>query len=106
MTNTVCTKTSVGITLSVIGGKWKLLILWHVREGHVRFGELMKKMNGITQKMLTQQLRELEKDNLVSRKIFSEIPPHVEYSLTQYGSTLEPVLQVMSDWGKKHLKAR
>jgi len=104
MTNNTCTKTPVGITMSVIGGKWKLLILWHVSQHTMRFGELMKKMEGITQKMLTQQLRELETDKLISRKVFLEVPPHVEYSITPYGKTLEPVLQMMCDWGERHKK--
>lgn len=104
MTHQTCDKTSVGITLKVVGGKWKLLILWHVANKTSRFSELLKSMEGITQKMLTQQLRELEKDGLVKRKVFPEVPPHVEYSITPYGKTLEPVLDTMSAWGSKHTK--
>jgi DNA-binding HxlR family transcriptional regulator len=103
MTNQTCTTATVGVTLRVIGGKWKPLILWHLNESAVRFGELMRLMPGITQKMLTQQLRELEEDNLVIRKLYPEVPPRVEYSLSSYGKTLGPVLQAMSDWGKKHV---
>lgn len=103
MTNKTCTATPVGVTLAVIGGKWKPLILWHLRGKAVRFNELMKAMNGITQKMLTQQLRELEHDGLVARKVYPEVPPRVEYTITEYGKTLEPVLQMMSDWGELHL---
>ncbi len=104
MTNNTCKSTPVGITLSVIGGKWKLLILWHLHEGSHRFSELMRQMNGITQKMLTQQLRELEQDKIISRKVFPEVPPRVEYALTPYGKTLEPVLRMMSSWGEKHIE--
>jgi DNA-binding HxlR family transcriptional regulator len=103
MTNKTCTSTPVGVTLNVIGGKWKLLILWHISQGTLRFGELMKHMQGITQKMLAQQLRELESDKLISRKVYAEIPPHVEYSLTDHGRSLQPVLHTMAEWGKKHI---
>ncbi len=103
MTNNTCKSTPVGVTLSVIGGKWKLLILWHLNNSPVRFSGLMRQMTGITQKMLTQQLRELEQDKIISRKVFPEVPPHVEYSLTPYGKTLEPVLKMMSDWGQTHI---
>src|SRR6266566_8279362 len=94
----------VQTTLNVIGGKWKPLILWHVGADTLRFSELGRKIPGITQKMLTQQLRELEKDGLVARKVYAEIPPKVEYSITQYGKTLNPVLESMCDWGEKHEK--
>ena len=103
MTNKTCTSTPVGVTLNVIGGKWKLLILWHLSQDTIRFGELMRSMNGITQKMLTQQLRELEADKLISRKVYAEIPPRVEYSLTSHGLSLQPVLHTMAEWGKKHI---
>lgn len=106
MTNQTCTNTPIGVTLSVIGGKWKLLILWHVKQKPMRFNQLMREMDGITQKMLTQQLRELEEDGLISRKIFAEIPPHVEYSLTKYGKSLDTVLSEMCMWGEKHIDVR
>lgn len=106
MTNQTCTKSPVGVTLNVIGGKWKPLILWHIGDKTSRFGELMRKMDGITQKMLTQQLRELESDELIARKVFPEVPPHVEYSLTDYGKTLTPVLETMAKWGKKHVERK
>jgi DNA-binding HxlR family transcriptional regulator len=104
MTNQTCTTDTVGVTLRVIGGKWKPLILWHINKNPVRFGELMRKMPGITQKMLTQQLRELEEDKLVIRTVYPEVPPRVEYILSEYGRTLGPVLQAMSDWGRKHVE--
>ena len=93
----------VEVTLSVIGGKWKPLILWHLYEGGVRrFLELQRIIPGITRKMLTQHLRQLERDGIVARKIFNEMPMRVEYSLTKYGRTLRPLMRVLSDWGSKH----
>jgi DNA-binding HxlR family transcriptional regulator len=93
----------VEVTLAVIGGKWKPLILWHLGEGGVRrFLELQRTIPGITRKMLTQHLRELERDGVVSRQIFDEMPLRVEYSLTKYGQTLRPLLRVLCDWGSKH----
>jgi DNA-binding HxlR family transcriptional regulator len=91
------------LTLAVIGGKWKLIILWHLGlEGTKRFSELKRMIPHITQKMLTNQLRELEDDLLVERKVYAEVPPRVEYSLTEYGTSLMPVLRLMYDWGKNY----
>ncbi len=91
------------LTLAVIGGKWKLIILWHLGlEGTKRFSELKKMIPHITQKMLTNQLRELEEDLLVERKVYAEVPPRVEYTLTAYGESLMPVLRMMYDWGKNY----
>lgn len=95
-------KSSVEMTLKVIGGKWKLVILCHLMDGVKRFGELRRGMPDITQKMLTQQLRELEEDGIITRKVYNQVPPKVEYSLTEYGVTMEEVLDVMADWGYKH----
>ena len=93
----------VETTLAVIGGKWKPLILWHLGEDGVsRFSELQRTIPGITRKVLTQHLRELEGDGIVARKIFNEVPPHVEYSLTKYGQTLRPLLRALCNWGSKH----
>ena len=89
-------------TLSVIGGKWKTLIVWSLYGSTKRFGELKKGLPLITQKMLTQQLRELEKDGVVHRKIYPEVPPKVEYSLTELGVSLKPVLESMCEWGKRY----
>jgi DNA-binding HxlR family transcriptional regulator len=94
----------VEATLKVIGGKWKVVILWWLGQDIHRFGELKRKIPGITVKMLTQQLRELETDGIVHRKVYPEVPPKVEYSLTDYGRSLEPITGLMCDWGKKHLK--
>ncbi len=95
-------KSSVEMTLKVIGGKWKLVILCHLTEGVQRFGELKRAMPDITQKMLTQQLRELEVDGIIHRKVFVQVPPKVEYSLTEYGESLKEVLNMLADWGQKH----
>jgi DNA-binding HxlR family transcriptional regulator len=93
----------VEVTLEVIGGKWKPLIVWHLSEGGVRrFLELQRLIPGITRKMLTQHLRELERDGVVARQIFDEMPLRVEYSLTKYGQTLRPLMHVLCDWGSKH----
>lgn len=93
----------VETALSVIGGKWKPLILWHLGEdGSCRFLELQRLVPGVTRKMLTQHLRQLERDGIVARKVFNDLPQHVEYSLTQYGSTLRPVLRALCDWGSAH----
>jgi DNA-binding HxlR family transcriptional regulator len=89
-------------TLAVIGGKWKPAILWHLRRGVFRFGALQRSVGAITQKMLTQQLRELEADGIVVRTIFAEVPPRVEYRMTDYGRTLEPVIDLMAQWGARH----
>lgn len=98
-----CTSTaSVNLTIHVMGGKWKALLLWNLTKGTKRFSELQRLMEGVTQKMLTQQLRELEDDGLLSRKVYPVVPPKVEYSITEYGKTLQPVLDAMAKWGDIH----
>lgn len=92
----------VETTLTVIGGRWKVLILRELFPGVKRFGELHRSIHGITQKMLTQQLREMESDRILNRKVYPEIPPKVEYSLTSLGKSLKPVLDAMHGWGTKH----
>lgn len=89
----------VETTLSVIGEKWKVLIIRDLMTGTKRFNELKKSLTGITQKMLTQQLRELEKDGLIIRKVYPVVPPKVEYSLSELGKTLIPVINSLKDWG-------
>ena len=96
---------SVRAALDVIGGKWKPVITWYLMEGTKRFGELRKCIPDATQKMLTQQLRELERDNIIQRKVYREIPPKVEYSLTSHGRSLRPVLAALCKWGTKHREA-
>ena len=93
----------VEATLSLIGGKYKPIILYHLIGQKLRFSELQRIMPQATQKMLTQQLRELEADGLVHREVFPVVPPKTEYSLTEYGQTLAPVLKAMCDWGREHL---
>lgn len=94
----------VQATLKVLGGKWKILILWHLKDKARRFSELKRLIPEITEKMLIQQLRELEKDEIVNRKVYSDVPPKVEYSFTDYGRSLEPALKVLCQWGQEHLK--
>ena len=94
----------VQATLELIGGKYKALILWHLSEGTMRFSELKKEIPGATPKMLTQQLRELENCQLIHREVFPVIPPKVEYSLTETGRSLLPILVAMRDWGADYLR--
>ena len=95
----------VELTLELIGGKWKAPILWTLQEHEtVRYSEFRQFIPNITQKMLTQQLKELEKYGLVSREIYPSVPPMVEYSLTHIGKELIPVMKAMDEWGKKYLK--
>ncbi|MDU2065441.1 MAG: helix-turn-helix domain-containing protein [Sporomusaceae bacterium] len=93
------------LTLALIGGKWKSLIMWYLGEDSLRFSELRKTLPQITQKMLTQQLRELEHDGLVNRLVYTQVPPKVEYSLTDAGKTLLPLLTSLCDWGKNYVAA-
>lgn len=93
----------VEATLDVIGGKWKPLILWQLRAEKLRFSGLQQSMQGISPKMLTKQLRELEEDGLVLRVVYPEIPPRVEYSLTEFGKTVLPVLDALCEWGNGYL---
>jgi DNA-binding HxlR family transcriptional regulator len=89
--------------VEMIGGRWKVLLLWRLRDGTKRFNELRRLMPGVTQKMLTQQLRQLEADGLISRKIFAEVPPKVEYKLTATGTQLCSLLTILADWAKNHM---
>lgn len=89
--------------LGILVGKWKPIILLHLlQSGTNRFSELKRSLPGITQKMLTQQLRELEDEDIISRKVYPQVPPKVEYSITEYGKSLEPILDAMHEWGTKH----
>ena len=97
---TPATRCPAEATLGVIGGRWKVPILWHLLEGTRRFSELRRALGNVTQKMLAQQLRELERDGVVSRKVYAEVPPKVEYSLTPRGRSLRPVVESMCKWGK------
>jgi len=93
----------VEVTLEIVGGKWKPLLLFHLLQGTKRFNELRRLLPNITQQMLTLQLRELERDGVVRRKVYAEVPPKVEYSLTELGRSLEPLLLQMLAWGQAYL---
>ncbi len=93
----------VEAALEVIGGKWKPLILWRIGNNVLRFSELQKALPGINTKMLTKQLRSLEKDGVILRKVYAEVPPHVEYQITDFGKTLIPILEALCDWGACYL---
>ena len=94
----------LGPAFQVIGGKWKALILWEISVQARRFGELKRLLPGISEKMLIQQLREMETDGIVHREVFHEVPPRVEYSLTETGASLNKALGPLADWGEKHAK--
>lgn len=94
----------VEAAIDVMGGKWKPLILWWLSQSTHRFGELRRVMPGITEKMLTQQLRELEKDGIVHRRVYPTVPPKVEYSLTAYGRSLKRALRAICEWGRIHME--
>ena len=95
----------VETTLHVIGGKWKPLIIFYLLDGTKRFNELRRLLPQATQQMLTLQLRELEQDGIVHRQVYAEVPPRVEYSLTETGRSLTPILDLMVDWGFKYQRA-
>ena len=95
----------VEATLELIGGKYKALILWHLAESKLRYSQLRQNIKGITPKMLTQQLRELESKELIHREVFPIVPPKVEYSLTDLGKSLIPILVAMRDWGSGYLRS-
>ncbi|MFD1176467.1 winged helix-turn-helix transcriptional regulator [Paenibacillus puldeungensis] len=94
---------SVEATLEVIGGKWKCVILCHLTHGRKRTSELKRLMPNITQKMLTQQLRELEEDGVIHRIVYNQVPPKVEYELSEYGWSLKEILDSLCAWGEKHI---
>lgn len=104
--HTAYTDCPVEAALDIIGGKWKSIILFRVMEQTRRFNELRRLMPKITQRMLTNQLRELERDGLVHREVYPEVPPRVEYSITAFGASLEPVLQALKDWAETHMPER
>jgi DNA-binding HxlR family transcriptional regulator len=87
------------LTLDLISGKWKGMVLWYLQDGTLRYGELRKKLGHITQKMLTQTLRELEKDKLITRKVYPVVPPKVEYTITTRGLKLIPIFVQLREWG-------
>ncbi|GGF99801.1 hypothetical protein GCM10010912_50780 [Paenibacillus albidus] len=99
-----CSPCPVEFTANIIGGKWKILILYHlINNDMIRFNQLQKKLSSVTHRTLTRQLRELEEDGVVNRVTFAEVPPRVEYSLTDKGKSLTPMLLQMRDWGLQHM---
>lgn len=97
---------AVEATVDVAGGKWKPVIIFHLLAGTKRFGVLRQMAGGVTQRSLTLQLRELEQDGIVHREVFAEVPPRVEYSLTEFGRTLAPVLHAMKLWGDSYINQK
>jgi DNA-binding HxlR family transcriptional regulator len=95
---------AVEAAISLIDGKWKCVVLWHLfSEGTLRFNDLRRRMPRVTQRMLTNQLRELEQDGLIHREVYAQVPPRVEYSLTGMGRGLEPILRALKGWGETHM---
>ncbi|MFD1933881.1 MULTISPECIES: winged helix-turn-helix transcriptional regulator [Nonomuraea] len=104
--DTVAEPCTVEVAMEVLGGRWKLAILRKLLDGTHRFGELKRAMGGITQRMLTRQLREMEEDGLVTRTVYREVPPKVEYSLTETGRSLEEITRLLDAWGRWYLDHR
>lgn len=100
-----CTGCSVERALNLIDGKWKIVILYKLLSGTLRFNELRRLIPGVTQRMLTHQLRELEADGLITRMVYAQVPPRVEYSLSPRGRSLEPVLMALKHWGDTNLSS-
>ena len=92
----------VNATLHVIGGRWKILVIYHLADGIARFNELQRAVPGISKRVLAQQLRHLERDGIVARRVYDQSPPRVEYSLTDFGRTLEPVMERLCEWGETY----
>lgn len=95
----------VKATIDVIGGKWKPIILYYLKDGKQRFGELQRLIPHVTKKMLTQQLRELEQSDIIRRKVYHQVPPKVEYSFSEHGKSVLPVLEAMAAWGSENLNS-
>jgi DNA-binding HxlR family transcriptional regulator len=93
----------IDAALEIIGGKYKVAILYYIRESVLRFGELRRKMPLATKRMLTKQLRELERDGMIDRKVFRQVPPRVDYSLTKEGKSIVPILEDLCQWGKRRM---
>lgn len=93
---------ALDVTMDLIGGKWKTVVLWYLRNQTLRFGEIKQRIPDITEKMLSIQLKQLEADGIVQRKVYAEVPLRVEYSLTEFGHSLKPVLEAIAKWGRGH----
>lgn len=96
----------VEAALTLISGKWKAVVLWHLLQGTLRFNEIRRRLPDVTQRMLTNQLRELEADGFIIRTVYPQVPPKVEYSLSERGRSLEPVLVALKTWGETHVLAK
>lgn len=94
---------SVEAAIGLIDGKWKSIILWHLLSGTLRFNEIRRQVGNCTPRMLTNQLREMEEDGLITRKVYAQVPPKVEYSLSDLGRTMEPILRALKEWGDAHI---
>lgn len=94
---------SVEAAIGLIDGKWKSIILWHLLSGTLRFNELRRHVENCTPRMLTNQLREMEEDGLITRKVYAQVPPKVEYALSDLGRTMEPILRALKEWGDAHI---
>lgn len=101
--NEIMQKSPLEAAVDIIDGKWKIYILWHLQEGSKRNSELLKQIPGVSQKMLTQKLRELEKEKIIVRTVYPEIPPRVEYTLTRFGQKLKPIMMMLEQWGEDYL---
>ncbi|KAB2692063.1 winged helix-turn-helix transcriptional regulator [Brucella pseudogrignonensis] len=95
---------AVEAAISLLDGKWKSVVLYHLLDGTLRFNELRRQIPGVTQRMLTNQLRELEEDGLIERKVYAQVPPKVEYSLSPLGRSIEPILLALKDWGDTNIE--
>jgi len=93
---------SVELSLDIIGGKWKMPLIWRLKDDSKRYGELKRSLLKVTHKMLTQQLRELEQDEIITRKVYPEVPPKVEYNLTLLGKSVIPVIDLLREWGEEY----
>ena len=93
----------IDFTIHLIGDKWSMWILWSLQEGPLRFGELKRRIPGITEKMLTQQLKKFEVNHMIERTVYPEVPPKVEYRLTRHGESLNPIMELIRQWGDEHL---
>ncbi|MFN8715185.1 MAG: winged helix-turn-helix transcriptional regulator [Bacteroidota bacterium] len=96
---------ALDVTMRFIGGKWKTVVLWYLRKGPMRFSEIRKRIPQITEKMLSLQLKELERDGIISRTVYAQVPPRVEYSFTEKGSSLIPVVEALAGWGREKSRA-
>ena len=93
----------IDFTINLISGKWSMWVLWTLQNDPLRFGEIRKRIPGITEKMLIQQLKKFESNNIISRKAYLEVPPKVEYTLTEHGKSLKPIMLLIKQWGDEHL---